>query len=78
MTRNESQQDEIRADEKLAPLAVVITELGLVLPVKRASAQAVDRLAPRDRITLKACNDGDIQFAAEFGRCPRAVLRCVN
>jgi hypothetical protein len=69
MEDKESHREEVKVEQNVSRLAVVITELGLVLPAKRASAQAVDQLAPRDRIALKARNDGYIEFADEFNRC---------
>ncbi len=63
MGENKLQREEVKPEENASPLAVVITEMGLVLPAKCASAQTSDPLGPRDRITLKARNDGYIEFA---------------
>lgn len=66
MEKNELQREEVKPEENASPLAVVITELGFVLSTKYGSAQATDPLGPRDRIALKASNDGYIEFADTF------------
>ncbi len=68
-------REEDRMTQDVSRLGVVITELGLVLPAKRASAQAVEQLRPRDRIALKACNDGYVAFVDEFNRCLKTCVR---
>jgi hypothetical protein len=75
MEQNVLSREEVNMAQNVSRLAVVITKLGLVLPAKRASAQAIDQLGPRDRIILKASNDGYIEFADEFNRCMKTWLR---
>jgi len=69
MSRNKSRRDKVKANENASYEAVVITERGLVLPAKGAPGQASNPLGPRDRIALRARNDGHIEFADELGAC---------
>jgi hypothetical protein len=78
MDKKDLHREEGKIAQNDARLAVVITELGLVLPAQHASAQAIDQLGPWDRINLKACNEGYIEFAEEFNRCMRTCLQCAG
>ena len=48
-------------------LEEVISEFRQLLPAQSATAQAIDRHEPWERIALNAVDDGYIEFANELG-----------
>ncbi len=53
----------------------VITQLRHMLPTDTATAQAIDRHEPWERIAMTAIDDGYIESADEFVRFVEACLR---
>lgn len=58
-----------------ANLEQVVTEFRQMLPGGSATAQAIDRGEPWERIAVNAVNDGYIEFADELGAFLEACLR---
>ena len=53
----------------------VINEFRQMLPAESATAQAIDRHEPWERIALNAVDDGYIEFANELGTFIEVCLR---
>jgi len=53
----------------------VVTQLRHMLDTNTATAQAIDRHEPWERIAMKAIDDGYIESADEFVRFVEACLR---
>ena len=53
----------------------VVTQLRDMLPKHTATAQAIDRHEPWERIALKAIDDGYVESADEFVRFVEACVR---
>ena len=53
----------------------VVTQLRHMLPTNTATAQAIDRHEPWERIAIKAIDDGYIESADEFVLFVEACLR---
>jgi hypothetical protein len=51
-----------------------ITQLRQMLPTDTATAQAIDRNEPWDRIAMKAIDDGYVESADEFVRFVEACV----
>ena len=56
-------------------LEEVITQLRHMLPENTATAQAIDRHEPWERIAMKAIDDGYVESADEFVRFVEACVR---
>lgn len=56
-------------------LEQVISEFRQMLPAESATAQAIDRQEPWERIALKAVDDGYIEFANELGTFIEVCVR---
>lgn len=58
-----------------AGLDKVINDFRRMLPAESATAQAIDRREPWDRIAVNAVDDGYIEFANELGSFIEVCLR---
>ena len=56
-------------------LEAVITEFRQMLPAETATAKAIDRHEPWERIALNAVDDGYIEFANELGTFIEVCVR---
>ena len=61
--------------QTIASLEQAVNEFRQMLPAATATAQAIDRGEPWERIALNAVNDGYIEFASELGTFLEACLR---
>lgn len=61
--------------QTIASLEQAVNEFRRMLPAATATAQAIDRGEPWERIALNAVNDGYIEFASELGTFLEACLR---
>jgi hypothetical protein len=61
--------------QTIASREQAVTEFRQMLPAATATAQAIDRGEPWERIALNAVNDGYIEFASELGTFLEACLR---
>ena len=59
----------------MASLEEVIGQFRRMLPEESATARAIDRQEPWERIALNAVNDGYIEFANEFASFIEVCLR---
>jgi hypothetical protein len=59
----------------MATLEQVITEFRQMLPAESATARAIDRQEPWERIACNAVDDGYIEFANELGSFIEVCLR---
>lgn len=59
----------------IASLEQVIGQFRRMLPEESATARAIDRKEPWERIALNAVNDGYIEFANELGSFIEVCLR---
>ena len=59
----------------MASLEQVIGQFRRILPEESATAQAIDRQEPWERIALNAVDDGYIEFANELGSFIEVCLR---
>lgn len=59
----------------MASLEQVIGQFRRMLPEESATAQAIDRQEPWERIALNAVDDGYIEFANELGSFIEVCLR---
>lgn len=59
----------------MATLEQVITEFRRILPPESATAKAIDRREPWERIATHAVDDGYIEFANELGTFIEVCLR---
>lgn len=62
--------------QSVSRLEEVIAQLRHMLPENTATAQAIDRYEPWERIAMKAINDGFVESADEFVRSVEVCLRC--
>lgn len=60
---------------ELASLEHVIKQFRRMLPAESATAQAIDRADPWERIAMNAVDDGYIEFANELGSFIEVCLR---
>ena len=67
--------EERTAVGQMASLEQVIGQFRRMLPEESATAQAIDRREPWERIALNAVNDGYIEFANELGSFIEVCLR---
>lgn len=59
----------------MATLDSIISDFRRMLPADSATAQAIDRHEPWERIALNAVDDGYIEFANELGTFIEVCLR---
>lgn len=59
----------------MASLEQVIDQFRRMLPEESATAQAIDRNEPWERIAINAVDDGYIEFANELGSFIEVCLR---
>ena len=59
----------------MASLEQVIAQFRRMLPEESATARAIDRQEPWERIALNAVDDGYIEFANELGSFIEICLR---
>lgn len=60
---------------QMASLEQVIGQFRRMLPEESATARAIDRQEPWERIALNAVDDGYIEFANELGSFIEVCLR---
>jgi hypothetical protein len=60
---------------QMATLEQVIDQFRRILPEESATARAIDRREPWERIALNAVDDGYIEFANELGSFIEVCLR---
>jgi hypothetical protein len=61
--------------QTIASFKQAVNEFRQMLPAATATAQAIDRGEPWERIALNAVNDGYIESASELGTFLEACLR---
>lgn len=71
----EAMGKEKREVAQMASLEQVIGQFRRMLPEESATARAIDRKEPWERIALNAVNDGYIEFANELGSFIEVCLR---